>query len=545
MPFTYFTTSENMQSITRPIVIEVIRDLMSSLNIPKDVSVFYPGDNDKIAQVGSTINTTDRTARIETGRYVSTRIEDEYEEETLYTTAIKDDMQLPIFDDPNLGMRISPIYVQTRITISITYRTPSKTEIVRFRDDMYMRVVKGRNMFINTVKYHYPLDENIYQIIENCHDLRENIEGYGDTLGQYVVNNSTNRITLVSDLVNKNNNLVVSETQKRIVGLFDYKEFPDKPDFDETSQSYEIKLNYQFTFDRVIGWAMRYPNVVHNQLLPKEYTTYYDEDKIKQDYLSTPSSYQLPLYGLANFESDTIPYRNANVWKYIKLPHWDDFIFKSVPNYTATIVSALTLLEENNKKLLLNLNDLGPCAIDSDILQFMLESEAPYMTTIYRSVFLLHVYKNNMPLDYKACKLNSNGDLTFIKDQSLRNTFHVRLAVMLDLSLIQDDFFTRLLDYPKVAIKLFISLVETIKNFPGMSGQLTNTEGSGSNLGNLLGFLQQTGILNDDGTYNYDAPLTPIINRLKNLKDLLNVRNLDNYVIDSLVLTNYIVAQRY
>lgn len=536
--------TENEQSFTRPAIVDIIRQVMDNLNIPKDTSIFYPGDNDKIAQAGSVISNADTTARIETGRYISTEIEDDYSEETVYNTMIDDKEQIPIFDDPAITFSVRPIYTQNRITISITYRTPSKTEATRFRDDMYIRFAKARTTFIHSVTYHYPLDENIYSLIEMCYDRIEAIEGYGQTLENYVKNNSTNRITLVSDLVNKNRNLVVRETQKRIIGMFDYREFPDKPIWVESTQTYDIKLNYQFTFDRPVGYSVRYPSVVHNQLLPKEFVTFYDQDKVPGDYLNTPSSYRSSLAALSNFESDLIPYHNANIWKYIKIPNWDDFILKNVPNYSATIINALTLLETDNPKFLLDLTDLGPAAIDSDILDFMLNSEAPYMTTIYQSVFLLHVYINDQPLDYKAVTLDSTGKLNFVNQQSFRNTYHVRLAVMLDFSLLREAFFDRLMLYPKAALKLFIAIIETLKNFPGMANTINNSDGSGGSLGDFIGFLTFLGFINPDGSFNYNGNITPLIYRLRNLKGLSNYTNLDSYIIDSLVLTNYIAAER-
>lgn len=540
MPFVYFTTIENDQSFTRPSINDVIRQVMENINVPKGTTVFYPGDSEKIAQAGSTINNSDLTARIETGRYILTEIENDYAEETLYNTVVNSSEQIPIFDDPKISLSVRPVYTQNRITIGITYRTPSKTEIVKFRDDMYMRTAKYRTTFLHDITYHYPLDDNIYNLITNCYDRIENYEGYGQTLNDYVKNNSTNRITLISDLVNKHRNLVVRETQKRIVGLFDYREFPDKPNWNENTQTYEIKLNYQFTFDRPIGFAIQYPNVVHNQLLPKEYVTFYDQDKTPGDYLSTPSSYRNSLAGLSFFESDLIPYHNANVWKYIKLPKWDDFVLNNVPNFTSTILSALTLIEPSNTKFLLDLTDLGEASIDSDILDFMLKSEAPYMTVIYQSVFLLHVYRNNQPLDYKAVTLDETGKLNFNNDQSLRNTYHVRLSVMIDFSLINEDFFRRLMLYPKAAIKILIAITEAMKNFPGMSNAINNSDGSGGDSGAFNGLLNCLGVINPDGSINYDAEITPFILRLRNIKCTNN--NFDKFEVMGLTLTNYIIA---
>ena len=80
----------------------------------------------------------------------------------------------PIFKDTKLGVYLTPVYSKTNVTINFKYRTPSKTEAMRWRDDMRNKLSQMRDMKVDVVADYY-LGSGTTAVV--CKELNRNFIG--------------------------------------------------------------------------------------------------------------------------------------------------------------------------------------------------------------------------------------------------------------------------------------------------------------------------------------------------------------------------------
>jgi hypothetical protein len=473
MPNVTVTLSETEQSVFRPVIVGIIDQVKAITKMSKDTQIFFPGDIQTMQTPGASIDSkTERYAIFNAMNVAFIEVQENYSEDDIATTAVSRKEQLPVFKDPKLGIYIAPVYSHNDVSINFRYRCKSKTEALRWRDDIRMRVSNLRDINLHTVEYHYPLPVEYLRLLQDIHRNIEAVDGYGLTFPQYVKSHSTQRLTLIGDLVNQNQRLVITETQARIIGFFDFDVVPEKPEREDSEGTWVATFAYNFSYDKPIGCNMRYPVMVHNQLLAPEYTTYvngsYDLDVIDK-------SYPMSRHALNAFETDTIMNTRRNPNPYIRLPHFDDYVLPSTPVATGSVFVALTEVDED-KRTLLNLADLGDITIDPDIYKFMVESELPYLTKLYYSVLHFSLYKGNELAGTDALEIDSSLNLKATSDLSYRINHRVRLSLVVDFTRLTRDAVIRLKQYPKAFVKIISSLDQVLRDNPDFQGLFGNRD---------------------------------------------------------------------
>ena len=56
VPKLVLTIPETNENVTRPIILDVARQLFLATGLPENTAIYYPGDLEKAKQLGSTIN---------------------------------------------------------------------------------------------------------------------------------------------------------------------------------------------------------------------------------------------------------------------------------------------------------------------------------------------------------------------------------------------------------------------------------------------------------------------------------------------------------
>lgn len=464
MPNISMTLTDISQAVTRPVIFDIIKQVQEITKITQDAAIYYPGDSQKMQTPGTNIDTNgDRSSIFNTGRYNFIETEEDYDRETLGSTAITRKEHIPIFIDKDLKIIITPIYATTNITINFKYRCPSKVEALRWRDDIRTRISQLRDINLHSITYHYTIPMELLDILTTIYDLRENYLGYEDTFVEYMTNRSTDRLTLIGDLIGKDARLAVSETQTRIIGIFNFDGLPEKPERDDNTGTWTISFSYKFSYEKPISCNMRYPIMVHNQLLPDKYINFvnseYDLDKIHKSFTKS-------LNALNNFESDNIINNRIDPDTILRLPRYDDYNLLTTPNGTGTIFIALSEVDTSDSKTLFNLNELGDMVLDKDILQFIKEIEYPYITDIYKSFFNFTLYRNEYISSSKTIVCDSNLNIKARDILNLRNQHRVRFSLITDISLLDKAALERLKRYPKVLVKIISAINELLRNQP-------------------------------------------------------------------------------
>lgn len=463
MPNISMTLVETDQSITRPIVYDIIDQLQDITKITKDSKIFYPGDTNRVQTPGSDIDSkTDRTAIFSTSRISFIEVTEEYDKDYLATTSISNKNHQPIFLDESLGISISPIYSTNKLTINYKYKTPSKSEAARWRDDFRFKISQLRDVNVHQITYHYDIPLEFLLVLKMVHQNRESNLGYGQEFNEYVTSYASNKLTLVSDMVGKDSRLAIRETQGRVIGRFDVDDIPDKPERDETDGTWSINFNYIMNYDKVIGCNMKYPVIVHNKLLPINLIEFVNTSTNLDKQLKSSANYT---NALNDFESDNIMNSIKSPDQVLRIPYFDDFVIPSVPAYTATVFLALSLVEEDNRTLI-NLNELDELMLDVDILKYIKEVEYPYLSRLYHSPFHITLYRDGYLGREDSLICDSNLNVLATKDLDLRRQHRIRFSIVDNLTILKKEFFERVRDYPKVLLKYLTAVYDVLRLHP-------------------------------------------------------------------------------
>lgn len=439
MPTIMLPLPEIQESVVRPIVFSVIDDIKKITNINIPTPIYFPGDVRKMHQSGSTIDSDNRDPVLSSQRNLFVEVEEDFHEDYIASVgALYKPEHPPIFVDPILDVTIVPVYVTSTIKIQLKFKTQSRTEAKKWRDDIIVKTSRLRIQNLHTVTYHYSMPEVIEDILYSIYERREATEGYNQTAAEYLISNATSRLTLIGDIANKSSILAIQEKQTRIIGLYDFEIAPEKSERDENTGSWISTMSYSFSYSRPTEISIKYPVMVHNQLMPEKYTTcVFDNPSLDTSMYRHSQS----LYALAMFESTTLLDNSQAIKPVYHVPEFDLFEPITVPVGTLTVFIALCSLDLPNKRYLMNLNEIDPFAIDKRILDFILAGEYQYITKPYRSVIQLQLFKDNEIHMNDVLQCDNLGNITSRVDLSPRQIHRVRFSILTDLTLLppEDD----------------------------------------------------------------------------------------------------------
>lgn len=453
MPKLVLTNPGVRESVTRPVVLDIARQILAWTGLPKDTQILFPGYDEKALQPGSTISSEKEFNFFDTHSMWKISIEETHQEDRALSMAVLYDDNPRIFDDEDARVWIRPAYSPCDITLRIRSRFTDKDSAIRWREDIRTRVGMNREARVHAVSYSYLIPPAYIKILEEIHRLREAVAPYGQTWEEYLAFYFSPKARRLSDLVGKNQQWGVAETQARVLGYFNFEHIPDENEKDGDTSAQNIEFTYTFKFDKPSASVMTYPLVINNQLIDKNYRQTAKDERV-EDYAL---QYSQSAYSLAHFENSR-PTENYAM-PGIAIPEFDEFIPArgTIPPDTLRVFTGLTTIDESNPLDLLDLNVLGTVSLDPEIRDFM-KGEVNWMTKLGLSIFNVMVFRNDYPISKDDFVVTPDLVVRLKKTPNLRDTYHVRLALYQRPSLLSNDARERLRNNCSVARKIFLSL---------------------------------------------------------------------------------------
>jgi hypothetical protein len=463
MPTLNEVVPETKQSVIRPIVLEVIRQIANTTQISPNVSILYADDIGVIHQPGSALQEDRERTLFPFNDRIQVDVTEEFDPDAVLSTAISRPENILIFKDDNLGVSIAPVYIATTISIDFKFNAVSKTQALRWRDDIRMRASTMRDINLHSVSYHYIIPSCFITLLEEIYRLRENEAGYGDSFKEYLVGCSTKRLTEVTNLSAGLVAPAIAETQSRIVGYFDFDAFPEKAENSEDSTGWISSFSYKFKIEKPIACNMRYPVMVHNQVLSANFRPAEESYNLN----SVEQAFSMSIHAFNYFESQLQADIYSKPVKTITIPPFDEFTPVSILSGTVSIFSALCQLDDNQPNMLFNLKELGDVLIDPDILVFIEAGEYKYLTKAYQSIFNVSLYRGNHLAGEGSLIIKPNLDVVSTIDLNKRINHRVRFSIVADIDYLSKATLSRLKTYPGVLIKTLSAVNDSLRSNPG------------------------------------------------------------------------------
>lgn len=437
------------QTITRPSILDVVRQVKDITGIPQDTPVVYLGQGESRAQLGSTVGSQSDTTQMASQRMVTIEVDERFDEGFFATNAGNRPEQHPDFIDPALGVIVKPIYSVSEFDVNFIYRTPSRSEAMRWRADAQFRASQMRDVNLHSLTYHYLIPTQCIALLKHIHELREKQAPYGDTFEEYVNERITTRATDLVNLAGEKVRLGIRETQMRVQGVFDFQAMPERQEKNADAGSWEVRFVYKFSFSKPVAASVQYPVIVHNQLIDEKFIP-----ETPVDHEAMMSRASLSTNALNYFEAHRMQAHVAGEKTLRFYPAADQWQPRVVPPDTRQYLSLLLSIDPTNDRLLVNLAELGEYAIDTEILAFIAAGEHFYLNKLHSSLMQVSLYRNEHMVRHDRFSIGADLNVTLLEPSDLRCTYRLLISFCSDITKVDYRAVRRATPYPNVLQKL-------------------------------------------------------------------------------------------
>lgn len=427
MPSLQLPINDLMSSVERPVVFDIIRQLMDLTGISDKTLIRFFGEEAKAPQWGSfNVGAVEPYSNLWPHRdNLMIEVEEDFDPNHMLSIATKE-VEVPyLFVDRDINFMIKPIYSPSQVTIRMIYRCADKNEAIKWRNDIRARVVRGYEVNLHRLKYSYAFPQAFEALVEHIYDLRSAVGGNGEELGQWWGRCASPKFTKVVTQAGTNPVIVVAETQGNVQGYFDFEAVPDKPTKSNEPEMWELSFGYHFKYDKPIAMTAKYPILIHQQLI----TELFRQDVRAQKYEAVLKQLSMSGEYLNNFTGDSqLAQHAANAGVYWPL---DDDWFPlqgTVPPNTLRVFTGLTCISDEDKRSLLDLTDLGDYQLVQPVLDWFRAGEYAYLSGHASSIFQITVYEGYNVLPLGDFEVTPQLVVRATRDLDLTKLYHVRVA---------------------------------------------------------------------------------------------------------------------
>lgn len=413
------------QNITRPVVMDVGRNIIEMMGLPKDIEISYIGQGQSRHQFGSAIGNNESEVKVANTNMLNIDAVSSFDETNFSATAGHNHEHEPLFFDPSIGVLVRPIYQGCTVTLNFEYQTPSRNEAIRWRNDASYKVSQYRNVILQNATYCYILPNSLWTALKDIYDLREKQAGYGESFPVYLEKNLTKLSTKIADSTGTFTRIGIRETQMEIQGFFNFTAQPEQQERDGDRGNWVVRFSYEFAFQSPTGLSLQMPIIVHNQPVAQKYLPIEDNK-----YIELAKRHSLSKGGFMMFTADAEMERNKPVLQRFNWPPYDKWTPDTMLDNSAIIASFLIgATKTDTGQKLLNLKDLGDYLIHSDILKWIEEVEYPYLNVPRASPLNIVLYRNENITNFNSITVNQNLDVILNQPLNLRKRYRVALVL--------------------------------------------------------------------------------------------------------------------
>jgi hypothetical protein len=483
MPFEVMPIQNLYWSVDRPVVTKVIRDLMNVTRISPQTKINFFGMDQAAPQAGSTLGELGVETRWAYDEKVVVEVSEEFNVDNILASSINLKDVRPIFEDNQLGVSIQPVYALTQVKVNFKYRASDHHQAHIWRNMLRGRVSAMLNtVMLHEVEYDYNIHESLLDVIANVWVLRERIDGYGDSFGDYLTSGLTSNVHLLSSQNGETRVWSAREKQGRIQGYFTFEGIADKPEKDGDHDNHMVSAEYSFQYQKPLFLHIQYPMVVHNQLMPEAFLPI---ERVKAPE-EQPLRYSLSGRMLANFESGQRQNQHKG-FEGVTVPEYDDFMPGAILNTTVKVITVAVTITEEDRKTLLNLQDLATHALNDQVLEWLGFEEYAFIIKNYQSIVQLNLYEDTYLQSDDKLVIDSSLNVSAVADLDLRKTYHLRLSLVTDQRYLPVSAVTRLRKYPEVALKLCRAIDASLRGYNGSRKDVPGTKLSEEDVQYLTG----------------------------------------------------------
>lgn len=449
MPKITLEIPEVHESITRPVAMKVLDDLVAYMNLPEKPPVVFTGATGVEKHPGTAIGSEGKQSYMFNAEAkIMLEISEEYPEEYALQKAQLRPEEIVVFSDDALGVWLKPMYQPVTCTMTFHVRTASRSGAIQIMQNWKKLVSRGKQDYIHNVTYHYPVPLPMMAILGELHRLRENVEPYGEDVGTWMRNCFSPKMTVLTDQAGKNAYVVIRENQIGVMGWYDFNDSPPNPEKDNDAGGWGLQLTYKFQYDRCEGMAMEYPLMVHNQLLDDRF---YDKERpYELENFHAQPNLSRDLFNKFAFNNQSVAAWSGRPG--LAIPYFDSWLADYEYPSTQCIMRLLLQVDPNDRHAIITLTELGEWEIDADALAYIADAG----NNIFipgGALFHFVLYKGQQVVDLDSMRIDADLTVTTQLDLQLRDVHHLQMSILYDLQMLRPDALQALARHGEFAIR--------------------------------------------------------------------------------------------
>lgn len=445
---------EGYEAVSRPVAMDMIKAIIRHLGMEGRTRIQFNGDLASAPQAGSFLenqNNNDSPVNFDSHQKVEVALSEDFMDREVLATPITQKNNAVVFLDRPLSISLKPTYHLVEGTLSFMARFPDMVSAEQWKKRMLRHISQGRNEMYHEVHYQYPIPKEFLAILHELHRLRENNAGYGEDLGTWLRQCFTPRMTIITNMAGREPLVVIDETQKAVIGWFDWELPPKEDKVSEPGAAWTAQFDYKYQYEQVTGTVLEYPIMIHNQLLDEKWrgrNTPYEMER-RPAYASMAKQFYEAMRGYRGGFVETM--------EGIVFPDYDEWKPTRVPANTLRLMSLMLTVDADDPTLALNLKDLVHWDINPVVLDYMLKNHR-WLPIHHYTPILITIYANGEPMDDTLITVDADGNVRTTVPMSQRIQYHFVLHSLIDLTQLSMDRTKDLLQYPDVCMLLLDAL---------------------------------------------------------------------------------------
>lgn len=448
---TMVSIGQSDTTISRSIVRDTVRTLIENTGFDPGADIIF--DDDTVDSPRMIKNIFDKCMsegiRTHYKSYVFVEYTDKMTEEGGWVNSMRgNDQTPPLFNDPDIGVKVTPRYVEHEMILTLRFRSNSKVKLSHWINTLKVSDSINTHLGYVNIRYDYSFP---YSYLDFIYDAWKMIDAHpSDTpdFKSYLKEHMRHDIQKRKNLNESHKEVIAVERQMNVEGTADDKMFYEERQIQRGI--YEVSFEYRFRYRRVVAAELIFPAIIYNKFIDKDYVEYFHSNsRLRNDTL-----YTQPISFIDNkLQATEIDYYYMGDGGSRMVP-WDDF-FPAKPNEHIQTVSLFPIqIDETNTKLLFNIDDLTDRFLPKSVYDYIM-AEKDHINKWNQSLVEVEVY--SVGADERRIQVYMDNDYNFVTKESLdsRRRHYCRIGVKKDIPSIHPESLKRILSNKDIAIPLF------------------------------------------------------------------------------------------
>ncbi len=442
------------QTVTRPIIITLCKDVMVMLQMDKNTYVQY-GDQ---VLINNSDQGRDTMSKAIPDRLLTVNVKENPIDGLEVTRTPLKAQTPPFYKDDEVKTKASTVYKDMELNLEIKYRSKSKAHITSLLNRISLMTSDSSHFNRHNIEFSYEIPKTVGTFIGEVFNIKKEHKPdlvEEDYMDECLDMKRIDRINSLSSVTAKSS-YVVREAQTEVLGYIN-GEIHDK-EASEEGNYHTIDLVYTIQYVKPVAIHIEFPILIYNKPLPNSFTNLDVKPIIHSKYFE---SYKDLESLLTNYSTFGINYSGF----YLTHPPQDDFKQPYELSGYQTLMSLLTIVNPTDTtNIMFNINDIGGVKLKDSVIDFLLHDK-DVVGTMFDSLFFFALYENDQINYNNKLYLDDEGNVKHTLPLDISKTYRVFIFLINDVTMLSCKSKSSTIDFLNSEIELAKEQQRTMSDF--------------------------------------------------------------------------------